>query len=917
MDNVTALLYVNGYVIVEEGRVGYSIPASRPMRIRRSITFSQLVKDVHRKLQIDPSTFSIKLSTKYSYSTMSRYIEEHVYITDDDSLQFMFDLPTLECLYLYVESSSRLQNVSDCDFETVMPVITQGFGGIGFNDQAGPSTHHIDEHSSPTYSGINIGPWDHHLMSHTEEDYAWGTDRTRDCDLTSGGWDHHITVPVEGDVSWEANRSRPWDLSSWGHEENTTNVRPFESSTRDPYMSAPINEHMTGQDDLFGDSSLHAMNSDDELDVSSIDGGEDEDVENTNEGTYLHIPMSGATHAQNFPNASESHLREIPQFLNEVYDEQIPDSFGLPSSSRTKFYNTDRPELSVKMVFKSKKDLIASVKDFSVRVLRRQYIVVESSPTLWKIKCKNWSEGGNCRWGLRASLKQKLGYFMITKYGDDHTCISSQVGIDHHNLDVNMIASTLLGIVRCDPAYEIKYVQESIKAKYEYDISYAKAWHSLKRAVEIVYGTWESSVSFLPKYVGALSKYNPGTIIEWKHLRLNDRPIKILNFVFWAFKPCIDGFRHCRNIISVDGTHMYTKYKHKLLIAVTLDANNQVLPLAFALVDEETYESWHWFLSNVARHVTRGCRGVCLISDRHAGITRAVQDIPDFRPPRGVHRFCLRHVCSNFNSKFKNIHLKDLCWEAGTQHQIGKFTATLEAIRTKNALAFNYLSNIPKEKWSLAHDGGWRRGIMTTNMSECINGVLKGARRLPITAIVELTFQRCVQYFIQRRTRSQKMMEKNQPWTDYAYQKFDMWSKKSIEHRVVTFDQRYQTASVAAGSRPGRQHHVQVVNISTRECTCGKWTIFGIPCSHVICAAKWFGLDPTELVQPWFTLSEYVKTYDGRFDPVHDEQYWDEPAFQLQHNTVRREWRRAGRDRTTRIRNEMDQASSRERQRER
>ncbi|XP_075504383.1 uncharacterized protein LOC142541808 [Primulina tabacum] len=363
---------------------------------------------------------------------------------------------------------------------------------------------------------------------------------------------------------------------------------------------------------------------------------------------------------ENIPIAPEQHLRKIPQFFNEVYDEQIPDSFGIPASSRTNFYNPERPDLGVKMVFKSKGDLIASVKDFSVRVLRREYIVVQRSPTIWKVKCKNWSEGGNCGWGLRASFKKSLGYFMITKYGDDHTCMSTQVGIDHHNLDVNMIASTLLGIVRCDPAYEIKYVRESIKEKYGYDISYAKAWQSLKRAVEVIYGTWESSVTLLPKYMGALSKYNPGTIVEWKHLRPYDYPHKTLNFVFWAFKPCVDGFRHCRNIISVDGTHMYTKYKHKLLIAVTLDANNQVLPLAFALVHEENYESWHWFLSNIARNVTRECNGVCLISDRHASITSAVQDLPDFKSPRGVHRFCLRHICSNFNKQIMQ-QLSSIC----------------------------------------------------------------------------------------------------------------------------------------------------------------------------------------------------------------------------------------------------------------
>ncbi|XP_073067263.1 uncharacterized protein [Primulina eburnea] len=151
-----------------------------------------------------------------------------------------------------------------------------------------------------------------------------------------------------------------------------------------------------------------------------------------------------------------------------------------------------------------------------------------------------------------------------------------------------MITNTHLGIVHCDPAYEIKYSQESIKSKYGYDISYTKAWKSLKYVVDIVNGKWESSISLLPKYMGALSKYNLGTIIELKHLR------------------------------TVDGTHIYTKYKQKLFTALTLDANNQVLPLVFALVDEENYDSWRWFHGNVARHFTRGCRDVCVISDRHS-----------------------------------------------------------------------------------------------------------------------------------------------------------------------------------------------------------------------------------------------------------------------------------------------------------
>ena len=49
-------------------------------------------------------------------------------------------------------------------------------------------------------------------------------------------------------------------------------------------------------------------------------------------------------------------------------------------------------------------------------------------------------------------------------------------------------------------------------------------------------------------------------------------------------------------------------------------------------------------------------------------------------------------------------------------------------------------------------DHGLRRYEMrTTNISEVFNGVLKGARNLPITACVEMIFYHVVYYFKSRR----------------------------------------------------------------------------------------------------------------------------------------------------------------------
>ena len=47
----------------------------------------------------------------------------------------------------------------------------------------------------------------------------------------------------------------------------------------------------------------------------------------------------------------------------------------------------------------------------------------------------------------------------------------------------------------------------------------------------------------------------------------------------------------------------------------------------------------------------------------------------------------------------------------------------------------------------LTFDEGYRYGAMTTNISECFNGVLKGARSLPITTMVKYTWFKLNAYF--------------------------------------------------------------------------------------------------------------------------------------------------------------------------
>ena len=179
------------------------------------------------------------------------------------------------------------------------------------------------------------------------------------------------------------------------------------------------------------------------------------------------------------------------------------------------------------------------------------------------------------------------------------------------------------------------------------------------------------------------------------------------------------------------------------------DANNKIFPLAFAVVDDEMGASWGWFLSclrKAIQHVVPDS-GIFIIFDWHRAIISSIEQWPhDY--VLVYHRYCIRHVASNFNTQFKDTFLKSLALKAGYATQARKLDKILDCLKeaelkfskdpsTEKKKPYSYLRKEDLETWTLSHDCGRRYGAMTTNMSKCFNGVLKGARGLPISALVD------------------------------------------------------------------------------------------------------------------------------------------------------------------------------------
>ncbi|XP_021775241.1 uncharacterized protein LOC110739096 [Chenopodium quinoa] len=226
---------------------------------------------------------------------------------------------------------------------------------------------------------------------------------------------------------------------------------------------------------------------------------------------------------------------------------------------------------------------------------------------------------------------------------------------------------------------KVEFIQELISKNFQFDVTYRRAWYDREKAISEVFGDWESSYGRLPHFMEALKQSNPRTVVVWKHKALVDgvyySNMEVFERVFWAFGPCVEGFKHCMSVICIDGTHLYWKFKGTLLVATSVDANFQVFPPAFALVEGENTSSWSWFMGCIRVHVTQR-DGLCVISDRHAGIIAAMNDLNvGFIESRAYHRFCVRHLASNLKTHVRRNDMRDMFKAAAYQRQERKLQA--------------------------------------------------------------------------------------------------------------------------------------------------------------------------------------------------------------------------------------------------
>ncbi|KAI5669471.1 hypothetical protein M9H77_19324 [Catharanthus roseus] len=160
----------------------------------------------------------------------------------------------------------------------------------------------------------------------------------------------------------------------------------------------------------------------------------------------------------------------------------------------------------------------------------------------------------------------------------------------------------------------------------------------------------------------------------------------------------------------------------------------------------------------------------------------------------------------------------------------------MKEIQERNVDAYMYLIKLDQEKWTLLHDGDHRHGIMTTNISEALNCMLKKATVLPLNALVELIFNKLVKYFHQHREEVENCVH---PFPTRIFDKFLRIEMKSREHKVTTYNPRERIYMFRSPIRvSGTGNNVYTLRLNNKSCSCGKWQTYILSCSHVLAVCR-------------------------------------------------------------------------------
>ncbi|CAL1369941.1 unnamed protein product [Linum trigynum] len=409
---------------------------------------------------------------------------------------------------------------------------------------------------------------------------------------------------------------------------------------------------------------------------------------------------------------------------------------------------------------------------------------------------------------------------------------------------------------------KIRELRAIIREDVGSDVYGSLVGRAKKLVLQKTAGCYADEFALLWTYAEEMRKANPGTTVKIQVDRGNPDNKPIFQRMYIGFASLRRGFLEgCRRVIGLDGCFLKGLCKGELLAAIGRDANDQMYPVAWAVVEVESKDSWSWFLELLGSDLLlENGVGWTLISDQQKGLIPAIADLL----PMPEHRLCARHIFCNWRKKYKNPEWQHIFWECAKSPTVIKFNQAYKKLESINKQAAEDMVRVPKEQWCKAFfSTAVKCDSVDNNMSETFNASILEARHKPPYSLFDDIRRLTTERIVKKQQMAGKWKNEICP---EIMKKYQTNAYESRMCRVITCgNQEYEVDH-------GEERYK--VKIGQKSCTCRTWDLSGIPGPHAITCLVCEGKDPITFISEWYSIAKYNRTYSNTMPGMEGPRQW-------------------------------------------
>ncbi|XP_047050729.1 uncharacterized protein LOC124655949 [Lolium rigidum] len=352
------------------------------------------------------------------------------------------------------------------------------------------------------------------------------------------------------------------------------------------------------------------------------------------------------------------------------------------------------------------------------------------------------------RYMCAAKIKHE-NTFCIKKMHLEHSCPTEP---KDSRVDSRWLSNAYVDKFRSDPNTSITTLVDKAKKDFGVDVPKRMAYRAMTRARNVVMGDHKKQYHRLRDYLQTVIDRNPRSrcivttvtgptedeleeIKKGQQIFISEQPR--FHGLFFCVNAAKQGFLDgCRPFLGLDGCFTKLTTGAHILAATGRDGNNNIYPVAWAVVAKEDTQNWQWFLEQL-KEALGGEQGkfgyYTIMSDRQKGLLKAVTIVF----PNCAQRYCLRHIYANLQTAgFRGEYLKKCMDNAAYSYTKHGFHLAMEEMKKQSEPAWAWLTKIPVQAWA-----GWAMGtncktdLVVNNLSEVFNRYILDVRNKPIVTM--------------------------------------------------------------------------------------------------------------------------------------------------------------------------------------